>query len=191
MPLSQKLIRAAWMAIILGIVMELIVLAARGSSASTLVRDTLSKVAWSSIVCFGVAAGAAASSKMRSSTMAVAGFFSAPAGFAVARIVQKALSQAGSSSESLKGVALLALLKALEYGGFGLVTGWLSSDKMTRAPHYATTGAFTGLYFGGLITTVVAAGSKARIVPLALNEILFPIGCAMVLYVSGLLARND
>jgi len=192
MPLSQKLIRAAWMAIVLGLVMELIVLAARGSSASTLVRDTLSKVAWSSIVCFGVAIGAAASAKMRSPAMAVAGFFSAPAGFAVARIVQKALSQAaGSSSESLKGVALLALLKALEYGGFGLVTGWLSNDRMTRAPHYATTGAFTGLYFGGLITTVVAAGSKARIVPLALNEILFPIGCAMVLYVSGMLARND
>jgi hypothetical protein len=180
------------MAIALGFLMEVIVLAARGSSSATLVRDTLSKVAWSSIVCFGVAIGATAAAKLRAPAMGIAGFFAAPAAFMVARIVQKALSQASSSaSESLRDVALLALLKGLEYGGFGLITGWMSSDGLTHVAHYATTGAFTGLYFGGLITTVIAAGGAARIVPLALNEILFPIGCAMVLFISGLLARTD
>lgn len=179
------------MAIVLGFVMEIIVLAA-GASKSALLRDTLAKVSWSAVVCFGVAVGATASAKLRASAMSLAGIFAAPAGFAVARIVQKALSQAaGSSSESLIGVVLLASLKALEYGGFGLVTGWMSSDGMTRAAHYVTAGAFTGLYFGSLITTVVTAGTAARVLPLALNEILFPIGCAMVLFVSGLLARSD
>ncbi len=181
------------MAIVLGFLMEIIVLAARGSTTSTLVRDTLAKVSWSAIVCFGVAVGATASAKLRASAMGIAGFFAAPAGFAVARIVQKALSQASGSagSESILGVVLLASLKALEYGGFGLVTGWMSSDGMNRAAHYVVAGAFTGLYFGSLITTVVTAGTAARVLPLALNEILFPIGCAMVLFVSGLLARSD
>jgi hypothetical protein len=192
MPLRKNLIRAAWMAILLGVTMEIIVLAVRGSATATLLRDTLSKVAWSAIVCFGVAVGATASAKLRSSSMGLAGFVSAPAAFAVARIVQKALSQASSStSESLWSVALLALLKALEYGGFGLVTGWMSGGGMTRAMHYASAGALTGVYFGTLITSVVTAGSAARVLPLALNEILFPIGCAMVLFVSGLLARTD
>jgi|SRR6185436_4801009 len=192
MPLPQKLIRAAWVAVLLGIAMEIIVLAAGGSSTATLLRDTLGKVAWSTIVCFGVAVGAASSAKVRAPSMSLAGFLSAPAAFAVARIVQKALSQAmGSSSGSTRDVVLLALLKALEYGGFGLVMGWLSSEGMNRAYHYAIAGAITGLYFGGLITVVTAASAKVKVFPLALNEMLFPIGCAMVLFISGLLARNE
>ena len=192
MPLRQKLIRAAWMAIVLGLVMQLIVFAARGSSPATFLRDTSGKIAWSAIVCFGVAVGATASAKLRSASMGLAGLLSAPAAFAVARIVQKALSQAaGSSGGPLKDVLLLALLKALEYGGFGLVTGWLSSEAISRPHHYAVAGALTGLYFGGLITVVAVAGGTARVLPVALNEMLFPIGCAMVLFVSGLLARND
>jgi len=181
------------MAILLGMLMEVIALAAGGSSSAVFVRDTLSKVSWSAIVCFGVAAGAAAArSNLRAASMSLAGFFAAPAGFAVARIVQKVLSQTSAmSAGSLKDVTLLALLKALEYGGFGLVTGWLSGEGFKRAPSYAAVGAITGLYFGGLITTVLVAGGAPRVLPVALNEILFPIGCAMVLFVSGLLARND
>jgi len=181
------------MAIVLGLLMEIIALAAHGSSTATLVRDTVGKIAWSSIVCFGVAVGATSSAKLRATSMAVAGFLSAPAGFAVARIVQKALSQAmGSTSGSTRDVVLLALLKGLEYGGFGLVTGWLSSEGMSRAYHYAIAGAMTGIYFGGLITVVSAAGGTVKVFPLALNEMLFPIGCAMVLFISGLLAaRNE
>ena len=191
MPLRQKLIRAAWMAVVLGLVMQIIILAARGSSKATLLPDTSQKIAWSAIVCFGVAVGATASAKLRSTAMGLAGLLSAPAAFAIARIVQKALSSAaGSSGGQFRDVLLLALLKALEYGGFGLATGWLSSDDISRAHHYAIVGALTGLYFGGIITTVAAAGG-ARVLPIALNEMLFPIGCAMVLFVSGLLARND
>lgn len=172
--------------------MEVIVLTAGGSSTATLIRDTAGKIAWSTIVCFGVAVGAASSAKLRAASMSAAGFLAAPAAFAVARIVQKALSQAmGSSSGSTRDVVLLALLKALEYGGFGLVTGWLSSESMNRAYHYAIAGAITGLYFGGLITVVTTAGTKMKVFPLALNEMLFPIGCAMVLFISGLLARNE
>jgi len=180
------------MAVLLGIAMELITLAARGSSTATLVRDTVGKIAWSSIVCFGVAVGAASSAKLRARSMAVAGFLSAPAAFAIARIVQKALSQAmGSASGSTRDVVLLALLKTLEYGGFGLVTGWLSSEGMSRVHYYAVAGAITGIYFGGLITVVAAAGGTVKVLPLALNEMLFPIGCAMVLFISGMLARSE
>ena len=191
MPLRQKLIHAAWMAIVLGIIMQLLVFATRGSSTATFLRDTGGKIAWSSIVCFGVAVGASASAKLRTRAMGLAGFISAPVAFAVARIVQKALSQAASSGGPLRDVLLLALLKALEYGGFGLVTGWLSSEGFSRAQHYVITGAVTGVFFGGLITAVINAGTGAKALPIAMNEVLFPIGCSMVLYLSGLLARND
>jgi len=67
----------------------------------------------------------------------------------------------------------------------------MSSDGMTRGTYFAVAGALTGLYFGTLITAVVAAGANARILPLAISEILFPVGCAMVLYVSGLFAHKE
>src|SRR5688572_14493000 len=115
MPIRQKLIRAAWMAVVLGLLMQLLVLAARGSSMARLLPDTSQKVAWSAIVCFGVAVGATASAQLRSAVMGLAGFLSAPAAFAIARIVQKSLSSAaGSSGGPLADVLLLTSLKALE-----------------------------------------------------------------------------
>lgn len=188
MPLSRKLIRVAWMAILLGAVMEVLVLAA-GGTVRSVVRDAVPKIAWSSIVCFGVALGAAAAKK-RAAAMSIAGFFSAPAAFATARVLQKSLSFAGSNAASAGAgvVVLLALIKAAEYAGFGLVTGWLSDESVEHAPAYLTAGALTGLYFGGLIVAASAADG-VKLLPLAVNEMIFPVGCAVVLYASRLLAR--
>lgn len=190
MPLPRKLIHVAWMAIVLGVIMEVIALLA-GASAATLVRDTLQKVAWSSLVCFGVAIGAAAASHARATAMGLAGFLAAPVAFAVVRILQKAFSSAsGAASSGVALVVLIALLKAAEYGSFGMITGWLSTERFEHAWPYVIAGALIGLYFGGLVTVITVVGARASALPLALNEILFPIGCALVLFASRLLAAR-
>ncbi|MEO8382212.1 MAG: hypothetical protein ABI779_21300 [Acidobacteriota bacterium] len=192
MPLPRKLIHVAWMAIVLGMVMEVIVLVA-GGPLQTIVRDTLVKVAWSSIVCFGVAAGAAAAQKVRVPVMGLAGLFAAPAGFAVARVVQKAFSfgVAQSGGDKMSIVLLLATMKAGEYLAFGLITGWLASERFERAWQYALAGALTGLYFGGLIATVTTSTGRGSAVPVVANEVLFPVGCALVLFASKMLTAHD
>jgi hypothetical protein len=194
MPLPKKLIRVAWMAIVLGVLMEVIVLLS-GGARNALVRDTLSKVAWSSIVCFGVAVGASASSKLRSSRsalMGLAGLIAAPAAFATARAVHKAFtfSTGNAGGEALPVVLLLAVMKAAEYGAFGMLVGWLAGENFDRAWHYAVAGGLTGLYFGALIATVTVAGGVNG-TPLLLNEVLFPIGCALVLFASRLLSAEQ
>lgn len=192
MPLPRKLIRVAWMAILLGVVMEIIVLLA-GASTKTILRDTLSKVAWSSIVCFGVAAGAAAASKIRVPLMGLAGLIAAPAAFAAARVVHKAFTfgVGNAGGERLALVFLLAGMKAAEYFTFGLFTGWLASERFEKAWHYAIAGALTGLYFGGLIATVTASGGKGSPIPVVANEVLFPVGCALVLFASRMLTASE
>jgi len=192
MPVPRKLIRVAWMAILLGVTMQVIVLLA-GGSTKTILRDTLSKVAWSSIVCFGVAAGAAAASKNRVRLMGLAGLIAAPAAFAAARVVHKAFTfgAGNAAGERMAIVLLLAGMKAGEYFTFGLVTGWLATERFDRAWHYATVGALTGLYFGGLIATVTAGGGRVSPIPVIANEVLFPVGCALVLFASKMLTASE
>ena len=192
MPVPKKLIRVAWMAIALGVLMEVLVLLS-GGAKNAILRDTLSKVTWSSIVCFGVAAGASASTKLKTSAMGVAGLFAAPAAFITARVVHKAFTVAAASGAGDKTgvVLLLAAMKAAEYAAFGMITGWLAGERFYRGWHYAIAGAFTGLYFGVLIATVTTAGSGASRVPMIVNEVLFPVGCALVLFASRLLTSED
>ena len=192
MALPNKLIRVAWMAIVLGVVMQVLSLVA-GASASALVRDTILKITWSSLVCFAVAVGTAAASQMRPAAMGLAGFFAAPAAFAIVRALQKAFSTASgaASGQALAVVLLVALIKAAEYGCFGMITGWLTTERFPHAWPYVTVGALVGLFFGGMTSIVLAAGSAANPLPLLVNEVLFPMGCALVLFLSGLLRGSQ
>ncbi len=192
MPLKRKLVRVAWMAIVLGVLMEVLVLLS-GGAQNAILRDTLSKVAWSSVVCFGVAVGAAASAKFRAPAMGLAGLLAAPAAFATARVVHKAFTFAAGKavSEPMSIVLLVATMKGAEYAAFGMLTGWLASESFERAWHYALAGGLTGLYFGGLIATVTAAGGSGKLFPITVNEVLFPVGCALVLFASSLLTAEQ
>ncbi len=80
--LGTTLLRVAWLAILLGFVMEaLLLLFAAGfgifPGLESMISDLAGKVTWSTLVCAGLALGTAAS-RSRAPLMGVLGLFAAP-----------------------------------------------------------------------------------------------------------------
>ncbi len=203
--LGSVLIRVSWLAILLGFVMEvLILLVAAGFEVvpgfGSVLEDLIGKVAWSTLVCAGLAIGTVVSSAARAPLMGLLGFISAPIAFHVSRALQQGVAKtieevsAGVSGWS-QTLFVLALLKALEYGCLGIAIGWLGRRPWVGALAHAVTGLAVGIFFGGgivLFTSWTApeplgtAGLFAR----ALNEVLFPVGCSLVLYAATALGKR-
>jgi FtsH-binding integral membrane protein len=202
--LWPKVIRVAWLSVGLGLALEilLLILAALsnsgGDSPKPFIADVVQKVSWSFIVCIGLALGTTAS-KSRPAAMGFLGLISAPLGFAIARALHKGVGQAIGMAASTGGGAspyVLAVLKAVEYGVLGAVLGWLTrrAGGASLGLH-AGTGAAVGIVFGGAIIAVLvqaAAGppSAVDLTAKGINEVLFPIGCSLVLYATGALGKR-
>jgi hypothetical protein len=198
-----QVLRVAWLSIGLGLVLELVLLIVAayaglaGDTPKPFVSDLAQKVSWGFIVCVGIAFGSTAA-KARSAVMGVLGLFSAPAGFAVARAVQKGVSQALSlSGPAAVGASpfLLGAIKGLEYGILGAVIGWIGKKVWGGLGAHAGAGALIGVVFGSAILLVMAALAPApppaiQWVSRGINELLFPIGCSLVLYASGVMAKR-
>ena len=88
--IRARVLRAAWLAILLGLVMEaLVVMSLTGfgpvPKADAAFADTVQKTSWSSIVCAGLAIGASvARLNGAMSAMGLAGLLAAPLGFVIA-----------------------------------------------------------------------------------------------------------
>jgi hypothetical protein len=93
------LLHVAWLAIAVGISLQILVLVAGtiagGAAPATvqLVADTAQKTSWSVLVCGALAVGATVSRGSAALT-GLAGLLGAPAAFIVARAVQKGVNQA-------------------------------------------------------------------------------------------------
>lgn len=193
--LIQTLLNVAWMSVLLGVGMELILLAVaagfgKSSDIKAIVADLVQKVSWSTLVCSGVALGTAVS-KMRERAMGFAGLISAPLAFNIAKTLHKSVSQA--LAVAVPAVAggpsplLLATIKAAEYCVLGLAVGKLAKKVDAGLRSHALTGLVVGLFFGGLTILLVMKKSVSPIptsglVSRAVNEIIFPVGCSLVLY---------
>ena len=206
MSLSRTLLHVAWMAILLGLIVEtliLIVAASFGSvlAAKPLLADLTQKVSWSVIVCMGLALARGATRLFAATAQTVlvglAGLLTAPAAFAVARSlhegVQEALFikifQGGTGSP-----VLLALIKGVEYGCLGALLMWVGRQVWGRALAHAGAGLVIGIVFGALLIGVMAWGaispmSVGTIISRALNEIINPVGCSLTLYSAEILGR--
>lgn len=192
----QRVITVAWMAILLGFAVEAILLGVAAGMAGgfaqpkPFVADLVQKVSWSFLVCVGIGIGTAAA-KARPAVMGALGLLGAPVAFATA----KALHKGAAAALGLAGAAggpsalLVAVLKAAQYGVFGFLLGRLSQRPGGSVSSYALTGTGIGIVFGGILTAVIArAGATGSgLVVRALNELLFPLGCALVLYVADAL----
>jgi hypothetical protein len=200
--LWRTLLRVAWLSIGLGLALEilLLVLAAftdtAGASPKPFIADLAQKISWSFIVCVGLAFGSTAA-RAREGVMGLLGLLSAPAGFAVARIVHKvakdALGAAGTVGAGASPL-LIAGLKGVEYAVFGALLAWIGKRSMGLGAHVGT-GLAIGLTFGIAIVaaTVQAAAAPPAAVDLVakgVNEVMFPVGCALVLYASGAMAKK-
>ncbi|HZC18899.1 MAG TPA: hypothetical protein VE225_04245, partial [Rubrobacteraceae bacterium] len=87
--LGKVLLRVAWLAILLGFVMEaLLLLFAAGfgifPGLKPVAADLLRQVSWSTIVCVGLALGSAVT-HLRSQLMGIFGLLAAPLAFTISR----------------------------------------------------------------------------------------------------------
>lgn len=190
--LWRRVLTVGWLAVLLGFAIEALLLglaAATGGLASPkpFLADLVQKVSWSAVVCVGISLGTAVG-KARPAAMGALGLLSAPAGFTIAKTLQKGVSAALGLVGAAGGPSpwLVAALKAVQYAVFGVLTGRLSGRRAGLLA-YALSGVGTGLVFGGVLLWLLARGGTegaAALAARAVNEVVFPIGCALVLYVA-------
>lgn len=197
----RRMLHVAWMAIVLGLLLEvLLVLLALGSGEGgppqPFLADLGQKISWGFIVCLGIAFGTTAS-KAREAKMGLLGLISAPLGFVIARAVHKALKEALGVAGPAVAVSpfLIGGLKGLQYALFGLVLGWIGKKAWGGLAAHVGTGAAFGIVFGTAIMAATEAAAKTPTPPVDLmargiNELLFPIGCAVILYASSILGKR-
>ena len=184
------------MSILLGFAMEAILICLAAGMKGGLVppvpfvADLIQKVSWSFLVCVGLAFGTAVA-KARPTFMGAMGLLAAPVAFAAAKAAHKGAAAALGLAAVAGGPSalLVALVKTAQYGVFGWVLGRISSRTGAPLRLYAAVGLACGVVFGGIISLLIAqaGASGVGLVTKGINEILFPLGCSLVLYVSDAL----
>ena len=195
------LLRVAWLAILLGLLLQLAQLLAAVplgafAGARPLVAETIRNVGWSVLVCSGIALGRGAS-KGRVPLMGLAGLLAAPVALNVANMLQKGIAGALGVDAPAGGLAPLGvmLLRAAEYGCLGAALGWIGRRAWGGTLEHLVVGLLTGLAFGAAALVLVGQsapgppGVEAFVVR-GVNELLFPMGCALVTYAATVLGRR-
>src|SRR3712207_6728063 len=198
---GSLLLRVAWLAILLGLGMEVLLLVLGGAVGDVLgvgpiVADFVRNITWSVFVCVGLAVGTAVA-KARVPLMGFLGLFSAPLAFEASRVFHKgtleALAVSVPGGEAVSPV-LIAVVKGIEYGCLGLGVGWVSQRPWGGAAAYVAVGLLVGLVFGSV--EIALASTVAPLPPLpdllveGINDVLFPVGCALVLFSADALGKR-
>lgn len=189
-------VQAAWLAIAAGLSVQVAVVASRALldrawPGAALLADLGQAVTWSTFVCAAIAIGTVASHS-RAALTGLLGLVSAPLAWAAAKAVQKGLQGlVGAPVDQTDGFFyLICALKGLEYGALGFALG-----RMVGQP-WATLLAHLLLALAvGLISAVLFVGLQhsrgvrlgkvppaSKLVGLGVNEILFPLGCSLVIF---------
>jgi hypothetical protein len=199
--LWATLLRVAWLAIVLGLVLETFLLVLGGTLGEALglrplVADLVKNISWSVFVCVGLAIGTTVA-QARVPVMGLLGLLSAPLAFEVSRVFHKgaleALAVAEGGGDDLSPL-LVAVIRGLEYGCLGLGIGWVSQRRWGGAAAHAAVGLSVGLLFG-VTEIALAPGTIAQLptvdlVTEGVNEVLFPVGCSMVLFSAKALGEK-
>ena len=198
----QSLLRVGWLAVLLGLTIEIIlVLLAAGfgtlKGGCPVLADLVQKISWSVIVCVGIAVGTMAQ-KARGPLMGLAGLLAAPLAFVAARSLHKgALAALGVAAAAgpVPSLILIGAIKGLQYASFGLALNWVEKKPWGKLAAYLATGLAVGVVFGGTILALIIQAAPQMppfpvLVSSATNEVLFPVGCALVIYVSKIMKKT-
>lgn len=187
----RRLLRVAWWAIGLGLGMEALLLGAtallgEAPGAAAFVAEAASFVSWSVLVCAGLSAGDAAA-RGRAGLAGAIGAAVAPVAFFAARAAHAGMAQALDVDPAAAAIppALVAVTKAGEYAVLAGVVAALGRRAVASPAAHAGAGLAVGVVFGGFLVALLLARADptpAAVVGRALNEVLFPVGCALVLY---------
>ena len=188
----RTIFTAAWMAIVLGLVVQLAVFGAKlGAGANVpglqLIVDIASGIAWSVIVCGGVAIGTVAA-KSAPAMMGLLGLICAPLAFAAAKGAQRGVAwMLGQPMEQITNLTYqIGGAKTVEYAALGFVLGTIIRTPRSTLTNHSLIGAGFGAVFSALIIWLnMATGANvpaARIAATTANEFIFPLGCSLVIY---------
>jgi hypothetical protein len=200
----KRILTAAWLAVIAGVVAQMIVVAVRAwfggaVQAAGFAAEMAQGVSWSVLVCAAIAVGTLAS-KSRAAIAGWIGLFAGPLAWAAAKGVQKGVQAlAGMPQDQLTPLFWsVCAWKGLEYAllGYGLAT--LVSNSSRRVSSYATFGALVGLMSACVVIAlnVSNAALTAAVVPapkmasLFANEVFFATACSVVIYTAQVLTRS-
>jgi hypothetical protein len=166
------------------------------TSPRPLLAETRKTVSWSLLVCVGVALGRVAA-KGRLPLEGITGLLAAPLALTAANAVQKGVAEAVNAAGAPAGPAPLWVLaiKATEYGCLGLTLEWVGRRAWGSALGHMAVGMMTGVVFGGLFLAVVVQTAATplptpSLVAKGLNELLFPVGCALVVFIAEVLRTH-
>jgi hypothetical protein len=195
------LLRVAWLAILLGLLLQLaLLLVAAGlgaaTSSRTILAETFKTVSWSLLVCVGVALGRVAA-KGRLPLEGVTGLLAAPLALTAANAVQKGVAEAVDAAGVPAGPAPVWVLaiKAAEYACLGLALEWIGQRAWHSALGHLAVGLMTGVVFGGVFLAAVVQSaptplSTPSLLARGVNELLFPVGCALVVFIAEVLRAH-
>jgi hypothetical protein len=195
--IAARMLRLIWLSIILGLLIEaaLVFIALWFGSAQGVkpfIADLVQKIAWSTIVCLGLGLGTAIS-KLPVSIAGLTGLFAAPMAFQIARSLHKGVAETLSimaGNNEYYPPLLMGLVKGLEYACLGLLIVWLGKQAWGKALAHIGAGLWVGAVFGSVILILIF-GTAPRPIALAdfisraVNELFFPIGCALVVFSSN------
>jgi len=180
--------------------MEVLLLVLGGAVGNALglkpfVADLVRNVTWSVFVCAGLAIGTAVV-KARAPLMGFLGLVSGPLAFEASRAFHKgtleALAITGGGG-ALSPV-LVAVIKGIEYGCLGLGIGWVSQRPWGGAAAHVAVGVLVGLTYGSMELTLLAGTTPppptSDLFVDGVNEVLFPVGCSLVLFSAGVLGKK-
>lgn len=202
--LVRRIAFIALASIALGFAIQGLILAAKlwggvMPATSTLIADVTQGITWSLLVCVGVGIVTSVS-KARPLLAGALSLIVAPLAVALAKFSQKVMAGLVSAAEQEAMLSLSAMssLKAVEYGVLGWLLARLVQTSEIRASRYFGTGALVGLVFGGAIAWIAyqaglgkgLAPGPVQIVASLINEVLFPVGCAGVVYAGQLVGRS-
>lgn len=202
---GRTLLRVAWLAILLGLLIQLILLIAAVAQGkeptwAAQLADAARSVSWATLVCVGVALGRSIPGN-RVANMGFLGLLSGPLAFQVAKVVHRGVNESLKVAPAVAALSpmTVGLIKALEYGSLGVLVAWVSRKHWGKLGAHLSVGLGVGLLFGILVYRLTNAASMAasglalpsdKVLSIFINETVFPMGCAMVLYSSDAIRRR-
>lgn len=191
----RRAVTVAWMAVLLGLSLQLLLMGlALGLGAGwpglAILGEFAQGVSWAVLVCIGLAAGTVAA-RGRALAMGVLGLVSGPVAWGLAKGVQRTVQAAtGLAPAGLDAMFyLVCAVRGVEYAVLGAMLGYLSQREVTRLPAFLWLGAAVGAVTAAAMIALnlwraAEAGMPlplARLAGIAVNELVFPIGCALVI----------